>query len=179
MWFRFNRLFPSDLLKSFSLVVWWCCLHALLSYPTRQLFAYFSFEFVFVWHGWQLQEYSAFQIICFSIPPPPPPPPRFLLSSSFLPSFVSFFSLASSAVCLPDCLESSWNIVHIGRYPCCTNSSFWKVSLKAVTAQFQINERKKEKEKEKEKEEEKRRKIACHNTVYYLGHGRLARSQGK
>ena len=38
-----------------------------------------------------------------------------LAAPSFPPSFSSYLSLVSSAICLPDCLEFNWNIVHTGR----------------------------------------------------------------
>ena len=96
------------------------------------------------------------QLMCSSIPSPPPQ--LVLSSSSFPPLFPSFLSLASSAVCLPDCLELNWNIVdnltkHCFLNPvvlipcsqrCCSRLSqpSWKTN------------------------------IACHNTVYCVGHGR-------
>ena len=95
-------------------------------------------------------------------PSPSPPPQLVLSSSSFPPLFPSFLSLASSAVCLPDCLELNWNIVdnltkHCFLNPvvlipcsqrCCSRLSqpSWKTN------------------------------IACHNTVYCVGHGRLSRT---
>ena len=38
-----------------------------------------------------------------------------LAAPSFPPSFPSLLSLASSAICLPVCLEFNWNIVHMGK----------------------------------------------------------------
>ena len=38
-----------------------------------------------------------------------------LAAPSFPPSHPPFLSLASSAICLPDCLEFNWNTVHIVR----------------------------------------------------------------
>ena len=54
-----------------SCLLWWHSLRAVFLHLTKLAFPYFSFAFWLVWHGWQLPEYSAIQLICFSIPPSP------------------------------------------------------------------------------------------------------------
>ena len=90
-------------------LVWWHCLQAVFSYLTKQVYIIHIFLLVWVliclaWVAIARIFSHSSQLICFSSPPPPPTP-----NFSFPPSVPSFLSLASSAVCLPDCFEFSWN----------------------------------------------------------------------
>ena len=74
----------------------WCNCGFFLSFP-------FIFSLSVIHHNWPIGTTNNWVQV-------------FMLAAPSLPlSFPSLLSLASSAICLPVCLEFNWNIIHIGK----------------------------------------------------------------